>query len=425
MELFDLAERHHAELNPLNVTSLEYPMVNVIVSELLKNFESCSKEGPFRRKTAVLKNSSIRLVNSARMPKLRQPRQDPSPDILKRHSCLFTEEREFCPRTLKSAAHSRIRNLDCYNPPKQCSSHLSFDAYGAGRSDMALHRKFPISNDIKALPASENQNLQPSIRKTHKKSKSAKKYAGHFSTCSERDVDFLKFSTSITNDILQNKQFSNSDLIAIFQSHLEHSDSKLSREGRLKAIRQIGEQLIVPPELIAKLSSTMSQTKSYNPVSAASVEKVPKEVVSDVINGKNVDSKNELTSSPSSLKQGGDKTYSIESDPERQSRMSESTEPASVKSKPPSNRPLALPLETDGISDISDSDTSVRKVRRRLSSLELRRTTDQRRQGANYDDDFENTIDKEDGEIDVGYDDIGSLEEDYSDDSFEDDDSDE
>lgn len=98
------------------------------------------------------------------------------------------------------------------------------------------------------------------------------------------------------------------------------------------------------------------------------------------------------------------------------------------------SQPLAMSHGTDVTSDISNSYSSVREVSRLLSSLEIRRTTGQGKQGENYDDDFENTVNvdkssnadgKEDDKADAGNDDIGSLEEDYDDEFFEDDGSDE
>ncbi|VDL60524.1 unnamed protein product [Hymenolepis diminuta] len=132
------------------------------------------------------------------MCKLRQSMQGPSSDILSLHSSLFTEERNFCPRTLKSAASSRVRDLACYNPPKpKLSGECDF-----GKSRVNKDGNAHESNGRKIFDGPTRLNSPQSVKKSPKK------------------------------------------------------------KDRLKSIQQIAKQLNIPSKLIKELSSSICQPQN-------------------------------------------------------------------------------------------------------------------------------------------------------------------
>ncbi|VDM33496.1 unnamed protein product [Hydatigera taeniaeformis] len=103
------------------------PVVNKIVLKLINQYEEYGAWRQKSRKVAIL--AGIPPSTSLTRGSYYKPRQtfrDPPADVLNLHANFFTEPKDFCPRTLRSSASSRIRELACYNPPRrrQVGEHL-------------------------------------------------------------------------------------------------------------------------------------------------------------------------------------------------------------------------------------------------------------------------------------------------------------
>ncbi|VUZ48604.1 unnamed protein product, partial [Hymenolepis diminuta] len=237
---------------------VEDPVVNNVVQTLLNIYNGCDKNKIIRRKTVTIRKPLYCSPTSKSMCKLRQSMQGPSSDILSLHSSLFTEERNFCPRTLKSAASSRVRDLACYNPPKpKLSGECDF-----GKSRVNKDGNAHESNGRKIFDGPTRLNSPQSVKKSPKKTNSTRSNVGHFPHTSRDDLELLRFASEITNEIIRKKQFSNSQLMVVFRSHLDRSDLKITRKDRLKSIQQIAKQLNIPSKLIKELSSSICQPQN-------------------------------------------------------------------------------------------------------------------------------------------------------------------
>ncbi|VDK37092.1 unnamed protein product [Taenia asiatica] len=362
-------------------------------------------------------------INARPLKDFKQPFHDPPADILKLHASLFTKPKDFCPRTLKSATPSRIRELACYNPPRrrQAPEHLE---------EIDLTR---------APPQSNNGDLKAPTRNA-----SADK--GKDMCCLDllEDIEYIKFSSAVTNDILMNRQFGNRQVRPCFDDV-----SIAFQEQQLKAIRQIAEKLNVPAKLMVEFSFHMSQSDakkaSLNPdVNAIGTKTINKK-------GSGAESRNSEgglpspaalprgschTSVPSRSRQSDFSLPNIENESDVESESYGSTislaSLSPAKDQPSLQQPSKSTSERVTPSKLSDTmstmNSEIEETSQFLSSLEIKKTveSDGKSDHDDYDDDDDDCDGDDDGHDygdDVGEEqtDLDDVEESYTIESFEDD----
>nr|CDS15354.1 spermatogenesis associated protein 7 [Echinococcus granulosus] len=177
----------------------------------MNQFEGHDTRRQKPRKVATLngisRGGSLNLGSNC---KLRQPCHDPPADVLKLHASLFTEPKVFCPRTLKSAALSRVRNLACYNPPRrsQAAEHLEEFDLRRSQKPSLLNDHQSRDPDLPSKPVFRSPT-SASVHTPSRKADSVRSGARRSAQKTMEDIEYLKFSSAVTDDILINRQFSN------------------------------------------------------------------------------------------------------------------------------------------------------------------------------------------------------------------------
>nr|CDS30255.1 hypothetical protein HmN_000043100 [Hymenolepis microstoma] len=333
-----------------------------------------------------------------------QPIQDPSSDIVNLHSNLFSERRNFCPRTLKSSASSRIRDLPCYNPPKPNFS----DECEFGKAELI---PYELNGTKKFAGSTQLKSGSRSGKKLSKKVNSIRHDVGHYPHKSGDDLNVLRFTSEITNEIIREKQFSNSQLMDVFHYHLDRSDITICREDRMKSIQQIAKQLNVPSKLIEELSSSNRQCQAINDIKR--IDEDQRRELNPISTGRKC-AENEIGSMEKSKSYHRSLTdrSDIKSETEKRIEPLNPTFSFSKRKSTPSQ-------SSSTTSSSQESDCIIEEVGKLLGSIKVGKGDEKAKQ-EDYEDDFEDTTDSD--ESNKIKEEISSFENDYSTETFEDDD---
>uniref|UniRef100_A0A5K3FT38 C2H2-type domain-containing protein n=1 Tax=Mesocestoides corti TaxID=53468 RepID=A0A5K3FT38_MESCO len=193
----------------------EDPAVDEIVAGLLKSykrrdFSLLYSQQNVRKNSNHLQTSSARSSSLNSLYKSRLPLRDPPADVLELHRSSFTEAKAYCPRTLKSAASSKLRTLDCYNPPKR------------RQSPDGLHVRNPSTksqeSSLQASDSSKKNANSPRISSELDLTPPASWLSADAQPREDtlrppplilEEIEYLNFLSAVTGEVIQKRQFSN------------------------------------------------------------------------------------------------------------------------------------------------------------------------------------------------------------------------